>query len=294
MENKRTLSGPQSEEKPEKKKTKQDEPVEDSLLEIDGNDLFEEVDDTLLETGTEDMATGQGDINDTDTMEASGNNEDKFATPGSPPEKGEKSKPQLKPPQNTSVGLKRPIIGGNKRESKKTKKSEKSEFLLTIFGPGGGNLLRKLNDDIFALIAEEGQAYIPRVNFTKVQGDKTLVGCDDEGSALWIRQKAMEFDASLEIWDRNSLSIYHTYIPYPTALKPSQEIVRAIQFTNGIPGRILPLKTEDTKNGRVLIVGMTDTAANYVELKGGAVFCGLAKVTFTRAKAKKTEESGVA
>lgn len=293
MESKRSLSGPNSEEKPEKKKYRM-ETDEDNLLALGGGDVFDEEEiDRILAPDSE--------------AERPGNeNKDEFETPRTSPFKGERSKraaPMANMDNNMGglerklAGVKRQLVAGGRGETKKKKRNEMSEFLLTIFGredQGGRDqkdLLQHLNNKVFQVVAERSQDFLPKINFTRFQEaeSRTLVGCADRGTVEWVKAKVLEYDPGLEVWDRESLAVFHTYIPSPTSSKSSQEIIQALQYINSIPGRMLPLKMEETRNGKVLIVGMTEPAAQYVTERGDTLFCGLAKVTMTRMKPKHGE-----
>lgn len=303
MESKRTLSGPKSEEKPEKKKTRtegdgdvEDVDIFDEARKLEG-EIFDEIDENML--ASEDETGQQNEVN-----------RDEYATPGTSPVKGEKSKKEptwagivrkaLEPKRIAAAGTKRTVQGGGRGEKTKKRRSEKSDFLLTIFGREGqeGNvqkgLLNHLNNKIFEVVTAQKQDFLPRINFTRFQeaDDKTLIGCADKESAEWVKSSVKQFDPGFEIWDRDSLVVFHTYVPCPTSYKSPQEIIQALQYTNSIPGRILPLKTEETKNGRILILGMTESAAHYVAERGGTLFCGMARITLTEMKPKQAEAKG--
>lgn len=298
---KRTLSDQRSCEKPERKKSRQPEDLEESLLSVNGSDIFEDpIDESILaEEETEDMKTeqerGEVPVNEDAENSKGGGSSHPSQTKGEKEKSAAKTNDEAK---SYSAAAKRGATESDHNVKRAKRNERKSDYLITFTSPAEvplsmlEKLITCLNDKIFSIVGLKNDSFIPRIDFARFQESekKTIVGCADEETADWVIREAENFDFPLEVWDRRKMFIYHTHVPAPTSQMSNEILIKAIQITNSIEGRMVILKTEATKTGRVLVVGMNETALESFQRQNFEVHCGLFRLVFTPVKPKPEEE----
>lgn len=315
MSEKRKPSGPNSDQKPDRKKGKED-------MEVD--DPFSPLNQDLFLSPSENFAPSDGDIDDEaaggppvgveavqEEAEGSGDVETENQEVHRKPEvetHGEPEKRKVSGPEEAvevgsedrKVATKRAPSRGDPRAGKKKKKDAKSHHLVTItktdIGPISSSTFKKItdgwNNEIFDNIKEgktTGQ-FVPRIDFTSFHTSRILIGCADYHSAQWVMDAVRRSGEDLEAWDRNVLSTFTTYIPKPTSERDTQEIIKAIMAVYNVPGSIVQLKTQETNNGKIIVVGMTPSAKEYLEGLDLTVHVGLCRVKFTELKPREGQD----
>lgn len=311
---KRNLSNSFSADRPSVKRNKEHEEDDDSLLDMGAGDLFDVPQDEAALLDQEDIGMNDNIVAHSSQEPDVGGDMGDQVTPapasyadvlhGNVRNKGDDQSTPNRGDQEKST-QKRSNEGESDVTAKRPRKvdARKSEFLLT-FLPANENegcppqthekLLSILNDNLFALaLHPRDDNFMPRIDFAKFQESdgKTIVGCADEDSVKWVRSVAAPI-RELEAWDRREMAVFHTHVPKPSSAKTNNDIIQFMRNSNKIPGRIIVLKTEMTKGGKILVLGLDQPATERVTTLKNELYCGLFRLTLQPVKPKAVE-SGI-